>query len=118
MNDEKNALSEISRILNKNGKLILSVPKKRWFNVFSPITWVQHKREYNEEEITNLLKRNSFKVERIFVGGCVYDLFNLWFHLIYKYFLGKLEDNFFKSKINKSWGEQRKGTDILIKAGK
>ena len=118
LRNEENALSEINRILRKNGVLIISVPKKRWFNIFSPISWFQHKREYNEKQIIKLLKANKFKTEKIIIGGNIYDLFNLWLHLIYKYFFRKLRDDFFREKINQSWKRQGKGTDILIKAEK
>ncbi|MDP3966159.1 MAG: class I SAM-dependent methyltransferase [archaeon] len=118
---EKFVLKEIQRILKRDGKLILSVPKRRWFNVLSPITHVQHFREYDEKKIKSVLGQNNFKVEEIFVGGDIFDLLNLWAHLIYKYFFRILHvDPFFKKNLEKSFSKsfRGKGTDILVRARK
>ncbi|MBU1136270.1 MAG: class I SAM-dependent methyltransferase [Nanoarchaeota archaeon] len=121
LKNEDFALKGIKRVLKSDGDLILSVPKKRWFSIFSPIYWIQHKREYSENSIKKVLEKNGFKINKIIVGGGIYDLFNLWLHLIYKYVFKKLHvDNFFKEKIDKSWKKEfkGKGTDIIIKANK
>ncbi len=119
LKNQRIILREISRILKSDGKLILSVPKKRWFNVFSPITWVQHEREYSEKRIKKVLEKNGFKIKKIFVGGSIFSLFNLWLHLFYKYFLRKLHPElFFRKQIDVSYktGHRGKGTDIIILA--
>lgn len=114
---EKIALTEIRRVLKKRGKLILSVPKRRWFNIFSPITHIQHKREYSEERISNILLKNKFKIEKVFVGGDYFDLLNLWVHLIFKHFFGILHiDSFFRKQTDRSFKKHKTkgGTDIII----
>ena len=68
LSNERIALQEISRVLARDGRLILSVPKWRWFNLFSPITLIQHKREYNEKGLTFLLKSRGLKVKKMFVA--------------------------------------------------
>lgn len=121
INNEIGCLKEINRVLKNNGRLVLSVPKSRWFNFFSPITWIQHKREYDEEGIGKSLRKAGFKIKRMFVGGNIYDLFNLWLHLIYKYFFHILHiDPFFRERIEKSYkkGFKGKGTDIIVEAEK
>lgn len=121
LKNEKIVLEEIKRVLKKEGSLILSIPKRRWYKIFSPITLIQHKREYTEKKIIKNLEKNGFVIEELFVGGDVYDLFNLWLHLIWKYFFGILHiDPFFKRKIEKSYSKEfkGKGTDILIRAGR
>jgi len=62
--DDNIVISEIHRILRKNGTLILSVPA---FNFL----WskhddlLHHKRRYNKSQIHCLLTKNGFKVEKI-----------------------------------------------------
>ena len=120
LKDEEITLKEIKRVLKEKGELILSVPKRRWFNeMFSPVTRLQHKREYTEKSIKEVLEKNNFKVEKIFVGGYFYELINLWFHLILKYFFNVLHvDVFFKKKIDKAYKKdfKGKGTMIIIKS--
>ncbi len=122
LKNESFALSEIKRVLRNSGELVLSVPRKRWFNeFFSPITRFQHKREYIEKKIKLLLNKNGFKIENIFVGGCFYELLNLWLHLILKYFFLIVHvDVFFNEKINKTYKKdfKGKGTIIIIRAKK
>jgi len=119
LRNEGIALSEIYRILKKDGILALSVPKRRWFNIFSPITHIQHVREYDEDSITGVLVKNNFQVERIFVGGTFFEIINLWIHLILKYSIRYVSpDIFFKNIINKSYKKdfRGKGFDIILRA--
>ncbi len=121
LKDENAALSEIRRVLKKEGKLIMSVPKRRWFSIFSPIFWVQHEREYTESSINHILEKNGFRIEKKFVGGSAWDLANLWVHLIYKHIFRKLHvEPFFKTKIDAGFKSNfhGKGTDIVIRAEK
>lgn len=121
LNDENIALSEIRRVLKAGGKLIISVPKRRWFNIFSPISWIQHKREYSEKRISGVLSENGFRIKKLLAGGNIFDLFNLWLHLILKHLFGRLHiDYFFQDAIDKSYkqGFKGEGTDIIIQAEK
>lgn len=117
--EEDIALSEIRRVLKTRGALVISVPKKRWFNVFSPVTWIQHKREYSEDSLSNVLRRNGFRITSMFPCGSVYMLFNLWLHLIYKYVLRKLRTElFFRRRIDQHCRKDftGKGVDIIARA--
>lgn len=121
LKSEKGVLKEVNRILKKNGKLILSVPKRRWFNIFNPITFIQHKREYSERSLERVLKETGFEVNKIFVGGNFLELVSLWIHLVLKHFFGVLHiDSFFPRKIDKTYKKNTKikGTDIIVQAVK
>jgi ubiquinone/menaquinone biosynthesis C-methylase UbiE len=119
--NEKIALKEINRVLKNEGALILSVPKRRWFSFLSPVTLFQHKREYSEKSLKKVLSLNGFMIQRIFVGGNIYNILNLWIHLFFKYFLRKLHPAlFFQKRIDESSlpSFKGKGTDILAIAKK
>lgn len=119
LKEEDFVLREIHRTLKNKGYLIISVPKFRWYKIFSPITLFQHLREYNEYKIKEVLKKNKFKIDRLFVGGNIFELFNLWIHLIKKHIFKKLEINSnFQKSIDKSYmiNQTNFGSDILIRA--
>jgi ubiquinone/menaquinone biosynthesis C-methylase UbiE len=119
--NEKIALKEINRVLKNEGALILSVPKRRWFSFLSPVTLFQHKREYSEKSLKKVLSLNGFMIQRIFVGGNIYNILNLWIHLFFKYFLRKLHPAlFFQKRIDASYLPtfKGKGTDIIVLAKK
>ncbi|MBU0978121.1 MAG: class I SAM-dependent methyltransferase, partial [Nanoarchaeota archaeon] len=119
LKDERLILKEIRRVLKKNGALVLSVPKRRWFNIFSPITHVQHIREYCEKRIIQTLEKNGFSVRMMFVGGTFLEIVNLWIHLLLKYGLGHVSpDIFFGKVIDKTYkrGFKGAGFDIILRA--
>lgn len=119
--NETIALSEIQRILKQQGTLILSVPKRRWFNIFSPITHIQHIREYNEKTIKQALNKNNLKIDKLITGGDIFDLLSLWLHLILKHIFHYLHpDIFFEKQVNNSFktGFKGTGTNIMLKASR
>jgi len=121
--NEQIALSEIRRILKKNGSLIMTVPRRRIFGIFSPVTLFSHKREYDKESISKVLVGSGYIVKRISTGGSYLDLVSLWIHLIYKWFFRKIHLNneeFLKKKIDETYLPhfKGKGTDIFIEATK
>jgi ubiquinone/menaquinone biosynthesis C-methylase UbiE len=119
--NEKIALKEINRVLKNEGALILSVPKSRWFSFLSPVTLFQHKREYSEKSLKKVLSLNGFFIQKLFVGGNIYNILNLWIHLFFKYFLRKLHPSlFFQKRIDASYLPtfKGKGTDIIVLAKK
>lgn len=121
INNEDVALTEIHRILKSNGKLIITVPRWRWYNFLSPITLFQHKREYTPNSIKQRLFENGFLIKSISFGGGFYEIVELWNHLIKKYLFKKIETNLsFKDKIDKYYTKdfKSKGRDILICAMK
>ncbi len=112
-------LREINRTLKRSGKLLITLPKKRWFNIFSPITHIQHIREYDERKITKLLNSAGFKIDRLIIGGSFLNLIGLWIHLLLKYGFNYLHPNlFFEKQVGKTYekGFKGTGTDIIIKA--
>lgn len=121
--NERIALAEIKRVLKKDGSLAMTVPRRRLFGIFSPVTLISHEREYNKETISKVLIKNGYRVEQISTGGSFYDLVNLWVHLIYKWVFKKTHLNneeFLKKKIDKSFehGFKGKGTDLFVEAKK
>lgn len=121
LKNERVALSEIKRVLSSTGQLILTVPRTRWFNLFNPITWVQHEREYTPESIKKVLEDNGFVTDEIFVGGSFMDLLSLWVHLLIKYSTGRVNPNhLFRRSIDNTYlrNFKGKGTDILVRARK
>ena len=118
-NDNK-AVSEIARILKKSGELIVCVPNDTLLSYLNPVRYVQHERHYTIERITSLLKKHGFKIEKVFAGGHIWDLIDLYIHLIIKYttrrkikllIFNRLRDKEYK-KHNPS------GNEIAIKAVK
>ena len=75
--DPEKSINEIRRSLKEGGKLILTVPNKKFPFVYDPINWVLgkfgkkvpiglwawgHRRLYDEESIKNLIEENGFKI--------------------------------------------------------
>jgi len=111
-------LSEISRVLKKNGKIVICVPNDTLLSYLNPIRYAQHERHYTIKEIVNLLKKNGFKINRVFAGGGIFELIHLYLHLIIKYTTGRLIEPAFLNKLrDKEYGSHWKnGNEIAIKA--
>ena len=93
------ALKEINRVLKKQGKLIICVPNDTFLSYLNPIRYAQHERHYTLKQITNLLEKNGFKIEKVFAGGGIFELANLYTHLIIKYTTGKIINPKFFDKL-------------------
>src|SRR3989344_25242 len=78
-NDEV-AVKEISRIIRPGGSLVVCVPNDTVLSYLNPVRYVQHERHYSIERITSLLERNRFKIEKLFAGGGIFELINLYTH--------------------------------------
>ena len=87
-NDSK-VLEEIYRVLKREGLLIISVPNDTILSFLNPIRYAQHERHYTIKKITRLLKNKGFMIEEIFSGGKVWELMNLYSHLLIKYATGR-----------------------------
>ncbi len=111
-------VEEMNRILKKGCAIVICVPSENFCNIFNPIKYLQHKRHYSIENITSLLTKNGFKIEKIFCGGGFFELLDLYIHLIIKHTTGKLAWFNFLKKL-KDW-EYRKhnenGNEIIIRA--
>ncbi len=79
VDDPNKAIGEINRVLKKGGKLVLTVPNKKFPFVYDPINWGLnrfgmklpiglwawgHRRLYTEEGIKNLIENNGFKIQK------------------------------------------------------
>jgi SAM-dependent methyltransferase len=68
--DDKGALKNIRKILNKNGKLILLVPAKR--KAYTKLDReLGHFRRYEKEELSEKLERSGYKVDKIYYFNIV-----------------------------------------------
>ncbi len=85
--DDFGTLKNISDLLRKNGKLIISVPNKNLFHMLNPLLYTQHKRHYSLYEISLLLKRAGFAIVHTNTVESPKMLFDLYVHLFCKYIL-------------------------------
>ena len=115
--DEK-AVKEINRVLKPNGKLIVCVPNDTLLSYLNPVRYVQHERHYSIQEITSLLKRNGFEIERVFAGGRFFELLNLYFHFFIKYTTGQIINPKFFDKLKDAEYKKniKNGNEIAVLA--
>ena len=114
------ALKEINRVLKKQGKLIICVPNDTFLSYLNPIRYAQHERHYTLKQITNLLEKNGFKIEKVSAGGGIFELANLYTHLIIKYTTGKIINPKYLDKLRDIEYKHNKknGNEIAILAVK
>jgi ubiquinone/menaquinone biosynthesis C-methylase UbiE len=116
--DHEKAVSEIARVLKKNGRLIVCVPNDTLLSYLNPVRYVQHERHYSIENITNLLKNNGFKIEKVFAGGGIFELLALYIHFLVKYTTGK-KINFLNKLRDFEYGKHNNsGNEIAVLAKK
>lgn len=118
--NDKLAIKEINRVLKKGGKLIISVPNDNFLSYFNPVRYVQHERHYTIDQITRMLVNNGFKIENLFAGGSIFELFAFYMHLFIKYTTGRLVNlSIFNKLRDKEYAKHNKnGNEIIIKAKK
>lgn len=59
--DDDKVLKEMSRILKKEGLLIITIPAFSWlWSKWDEV--LHHKRRYNSQSLTEILKKNNFKI--------------------------------------------------------
>lgn len=62
--EEKKTLTEMRRILKKNGLILITVPAYNWlWSRWDEI--LHHKRRYNKKQLTGVLEENRFKILEI-----------------------------------------------------
>ena len=116
--EDDKAVKEINRVLKKSGKLVVCVPNDTFLSYFNPVRYVQHERHYTIKRITNLLEKEGFKIEKIFAGGGIFELMNLYTHFLIKYTTGKIVNPKFFDKL-RDWEyrkHNKKGNEIAILA--
>jgi len=75
--DDKKALSEITRVLKPSGFFLFSVPLRK--DLYSEIDRiVGHKRRYEIEELKILLSENGFKILKYRYPSFYSKVFNIW----------------------------------------
>ncbi|MBI2629026.1 class I SAM-dependent methyltransferase [Candidatus Pacearchaeota archaeon] len=118
--DHKGVLNEIYRILKKNGRLVISVPNDTWLSFLNPIRYAQHERHYSISMISNILKSNEFKIEKLFSGGKLWELMDLYTHLLIKYLTGRIINlKVFNNLRDKEYSKHHQnGNEIIILARK
>lgn len=117
--DDK-ALEEINRVLKIGGNFVLSVPNDTLLSYLNPIRYLQHKRHYSPGHIKRLLEKHGFKITNIFIGGGIFELIELYTHLIVKHLFRHLMNPSYFNKLRDS--EYKKshlsGNEIIILAKK
>ena len=84
--DDEKAIYEISKLVKKNGKLILEVPAHN-FLFDSYDRELMHFRRYSLKRIVNLLEKNKFKIQKkIYLGSLIFVPFAIvkFFNKIFK----------------------------------
>jgi len=118
-NKEKNALQEIYRILKKRGVLLLSSPYSHLLaNILDPAWYFGH-RHYSKEQISEVLSKTGFKVEKLKVKGSIFSCFYLWWFYLLKRITGNpLPRNIFLERLDDEGYNKEGITDIFLIARK
>jgi len=115
--NHQKALEEIYRVLNKNGRLVVCVPNDTLLSYLNPVRYVQHERHYTINNITNLLKKKGFKINKVFAGGGIFELIALYIHFFAKYFFKKKISPFSRFIDRREYARHTKnGNEIAILA--
>lgn len=116
--DHEKAVKEINRVMKMNGRLIVCVPNDTLLSYLNPVRYVQHERHYSITHITNLLKKNGFKIEKVFAGGGIFELLALYLHFLVKYTTGKKINFLNKLRDLEYRNHKNSGNEIAILAKK
>lgn len=92
LKSEEKAMKNISNLIKKDGRLIITVPRSIKFLEFWDPAWIKgeilrenkHK-HYTKKEIFNLLKKHNLKIEEYYIRGSPGWLFFRWFNLFLRY---------------------------------
>lgn len=122
---DRYALSEIARVLKKEGIIIVTCPNGRpLFTLLDALRIVENHTHYRWETLRSMLERYGFKVETMFTAGGYWNLiFNAW-NLFVSYpvkrFLGFQSEASFSAFAEKAYNNRKidTGTIFFIKAVK
>ncbi len=118
--NHEQVLNEIYRTLKKDGILVISVPNDTLLSYLNPIRYAQHERHYKMQQLKRMLETRGFKIEKVFAGGRVWELVDLYTHLLIKYTTGKVINLSVFNKLRDKEYEKHSdnGNEIVIKARK
>ena len=111
VNTELKALSEVNRILKKNGLLFLSTPNSHFFmNLLDPAFYFGH-RHYKFSSLKKMLTKSGFKIIKSTIKG------GYWFsfYLIWLYITKRITGNFLPR--NKFLEDKEAGEFLSNKVG-
>ena len=105
-NSELKCIEEIYRVLKPDGILFLCTPYKHPISVlFDPAFWAFGHRHYSKKELKNMLSKNNFSVEEVFIKGGFWMISTFIISMAVKYILRiKLEfPSFVKQQLSNDY---------------
>lgn len=116
---ELKVLREMSRIIKKNGVLILSTPHDNFLSKIMDLAWYFGHRHYSEKKIFKLLNKSSFKIVKIRKRGDFFSSFYLaWFYIMRKIFGVSQPRNKLLEKLDDAGYDKGTLTDLFLVARK
>lgn len=117
---EDKAISEITRVLKKGGKLIFSTPNRHLISCLLDPAWYFGHRHYCLVYLNNLFLEKNLAIDEVFLYGGIWELLRMVSHYFFKWVLGREDPfkEFFNQKI-KNDGQKKDGfAYIYLKATK
>jgi len=113
-------LSEIHRVLKKEGLLVMSVPNNTFFTKYTdPAFWYLNHRHYDSNYLLTLLKKTGFYNFFVAFGGRFTESFLIPFFNIFWFFKMRIPfENYLKSVIDRDYSNFNGWYTIFIKCKK
>jgi SAM-dependent methyltransferase len=112
--DEEKSLKEISRVLKKNGVLLLTTPYDHPVTKLLDPAWYFGHRHYSERKLNQMLNKAGLTIETFEVkGGLVSLLYMLWFYFNKWVLSGKVKLKFLENMDDESYGKSGIATVFL-----
>lgn len=77
-NSESQVFGEISRVLKKDGYLLLSTPFNFWFSKITDPAWYFGHRHYSIKGLKRLLQEKGFRIKQINLHGGIWEIIAIW----------------------------------------